>query len=86
MNQPTTFGPSVLPPDDTITFVSGTQGKIFTLKSNGEIIKHEGFTTNEETALAFWDVVTSIFPTFKQQILNEAIQQEAARGKETVKH
>lgn len=46
---------------------SGANGPLITIKPDGTIIRGPSFTTNDEASLAFWDILSKMYPIFLQK-------------------
>lgn len=59
------------PPPQSITFHAGpgTDGALFTIKADGEIVRGPAFTTDDAASLKFWDLVQAAFPIWKAKAL-----------------
>ena len=58
------------------------KGPLFTVYSDGSVVKGPAFTTSNAASLAFWKTITDVFPAFKQHI----IQGAAPHGQKTNIH
>lgn len=54
----------VPPPSFTFHSSAGTDGVLFTIKADGEIVRGPKFTTEDEMSLMFWKRIAEAFPRF----------------------
>lgn len=59
------------PPSFTFNSGGGLDGVLFTIKSDGEIVRGPKFTTEDEMSLRFWQMVAGAFPLFLAEAKKE---------------